>query len=348
VRDIRPCIGDQEACLNEFIEGGHPQCSVNPRSGFEDVYPAELTPTTQPRKIAVVGAGPAGILCATIAAQRGHSVTLIEARDRVGGMLVPGSVPQIKYEIANYLDYLTAQVERSVTENGLDLRLNTVATPESLRDLGADALVVCAGGKPVNPPLPGVNLPNVIQAVDLFRDPACAQQAHHVVVIGGGSVGCECAHYLAAEQGKQVTVVEILPYFMKGVCTANRGHLIHTLEKFGVKLFNCTRLLEITPQGAKVQRNLSKTVPSPYNTWNPVLPDNIPNPLARPIREELAEVLLPADLVVLAMGLKPNRDLYEACVRANAAPLIYHAADAFQTGRVFEAVKAGFALGTTL
>jgi 2-enoate reductase len=211
-----------------------------------------------------------------------------------------------------------------------------------------DALVICTGGRPITPPLPGMELPNVIQAVELLRNPGYTAQAQRVVIIGGGSVGCECAHYLAAEHGKQVTVVEILPYFMKGICTANRGHLIHTMEKYGVQLLNCTRLLEITSEGARVVRNTSRTVPSPYNTWNPVLPDNIPNPLARPMRQEMVETLLPADLIVLAVGLKPNRELYEDCVRASAAPLIYHAADAFQTGRVFEAVKAGYALGTAL
>jgi 2-enoate reductase len=348
VGEIVPCIGDQEACINEFVEGGHPQCSVNPRTGFEDVYPAALIPAERPRRIGVVGAGPAGIACATLAARRGHRVTLIEARDQVGGMLVPGSLPKIKYEVGNYLASLRGQLERAVREDGLELLLNTPATPEMLKALELDALVICAGGRPVTPMLPGISLPHVIQAVDLLRSPSCADAAKRVVIIGGGSVGCECAQYLAVERGKPVTVVEMLPYFMKGVCTANRGHLIHLLEKFGVRLLNCTRLKEITPDGARVLRNRSKSVPSPFKTWNPVLPDNIPNPLARPIREEMEEEVLPADLVVLAMGLKPDRAIYEACLRASAAPVIYNAGDAFQTGRVFEAVKAGFALGTAV
>ena len=74
VREIVPCIGDQEACLNEFIHGGHLQCVVNPRTGFEEQIPRDAVPAASPRRIAVVGAGPAGVTCATVAAERGHAL----------------------------------------------------------------------------------------------------------------------------------------------------------------------------------------------------------------------------------------------------------------------------------
>ena len=85
---IIPCIGDQEGCLNELFEGGHLQCAVNPRTGFEDVFEASLTPARPPKKVAVIGGGPAGLTCACTAAERGHAVTLFEQHDRVGGMLI--------------------------------------------------------------------------------------------------------------------------------------------------------------------------------------------------------------------------------------------------------------------
>ena len=102
VDEIVPCIGDQEGCLNEFVEGGHPQCSVNPRTGFEDV----CRPTAAGRAAAPRGRGgrrPSGIACACAAARRGHAVTVFERADRPGGMLVPGSVPRAKLDVANYL-----------------------------------------------------------------------------------------------------------------------------------------------------------------------------------------------------------------------------------------------------
>ncbi len=111
-------------------------------------------------------------------------------------------------------------------------------------------------GTPVKLPVKGIDLPHVVQAVDLLRNGSLpAEKAKKVVVIGGGSVGCEVAYMLAYEMGRQVTIVEMLPYFMKGVCTANRGHLIHYLEKAGVRLLNCARLKSVDRGSVRIIRN---------------------------------------------------------------------------------------------
>ena len=348
VDEICPCIGDQEACLNELVEGGHVKCSVNPRTGLEDVIPRELIRAETPRKIGVVGAGPGGILAAITASQRGHRVTLYEAHERLGGWLVAGSVPKTKYEVGNYLAYLEGQVKRCSKEYGLTIKLNSTVTPESLKNEEFDALVVCSGAKPVRPEVDGAELPHVLQAVNLFLHPEWAKAARDVVVVGGGTVGCEVAHWLTAEYGKRVSVLEMLPHFMKGVCTANRGHLIHDLERRGAKLFNCTRVKSIHIGGVTVARNISSTVPDPYITWAPLLPENIPNPLAKPIREEIVEETLKADLVVLAVGLQSDHSLFEACQLQDVAGDIIAIGDNFHIGRVFEAVEAGFNIGNSL
>jgi 2-enoate reductase len=348
VAEIRPCIGDQEGCMNEFVEGGHPQCSVNPCTGFEDVYPAANFPANPARKIAVIGAGPAGVTAAVLAAQRGHQVTLFEASSQVGGQLVPGSVARIKYEVGNYRAYLENQVCLAERDSGLVLRLNERAGAETIRAGRFEVVLVCAGGKPVAPDLPGVPGDNVVQAIDLFRQPERARHAQRVVVIGGGAVGCEAAHYLAAELGKQVTVVEMLPALMTGLCTANRTHLIQEFRRLEVQVYNCTRLVAVTPQAAVVMRNISPSVPSPWVTWAPLLPENVKNPLARAIKPNIVEESLPAELVVLALGLKPDPSLYDALVAAHAAPEIRLLGDNFKIGRVIEAVKAGYLVGRSL
>jgi 2-enoate reductase len=348
VDEICPCIGDQEACLNELLEGGHLKCSVNPRTGLEDVIPRELSPAETPRKVGIVGAGAGGILAAITASQRGHRVTLYEARERLGGWLVAGSVPKTKYEVGNYLTYLNGQVDRCSKEHGLTIKLNTTVTPESLKSEKFDALVVCSGAKPVRPEVEGAELPHVVQAVNLFLHPEWVKDARAVVVVGGGTVGCEVAHWLAAEYGKQVSVLEVLPHLMKGVCTANRGYLIHDLERRGAKLYNCTRVISIRTGSVTVARNISSTVPDPYITWAPLLPENIPNPLAKPIREEIVEETFEADLVVLAVGLQSDHSLFEACQLQNVAGDIIAIGDNFHIGRVFEAVEAGFNVGSSL
>ena len=346
--DIRPCIGDQEGCINEFVEGGHPQCSVNPRTGFEDVLDRDLSITASPKKLAVIGAGPAGIVCAITAARRGHQVTLYEKTDRIGGMLVPGSRPKIKYEVKNYLTYLENVLQETVKNYGLTVHINTEMTPETLKDMGYDCIVVSVGGGPITPKLPGIDQENVVQAIDLFRNPDLANGKNQVVVIGAGAVGCEAAHFLASEFGKKVTIIEMLPNAMNHLCTANRGHLIHELERLGVAIWNCTRLKAIEGNAAVVDRNISETVPDPYVTWAPILPENIHNPFARAIKDEIKTQKIDADLVVLAMGLRSNLEYYESCVKAHAAAEIIQLGDSFQIGRVFEAVKSGFLVGRNL
>jgi 2-enoate reductase len=348
VSRIRPCIGDQEGCINEFIHGGHIQCAVNPRTGFEELLPADVGRAPVPKKVAVVGAGPAGIVCACTAAERGHRVTLFDEHAQPGGMLIPGSLPSIKFDVANYLAYLRQLLVDHVAEQGLVVRQSTPATPGMLLAGAFDAVILCTGATPLQPPVEGLDRPHVHQAVDFLRSLPALEGVDKVVVVGGGEVGCETAYLLACEQGKHVTVVEMLPYFMAGACTANRGYLIHHLRKQGVALLNCTRLESVGERDVTVVRNVSPTVPDPYVTWTPVLPENVVNPLARPIRVRHERATLEADLVVLATGLRADDSLYRACVEARVAPEVQAIGDAFAPGRVLEATKAGYAVGRSL
>ncbi|HBR09216.1 MAG TPA: enoate reductase, partial [Clostridiales bacterium] len=123
--------------------------------------------------------------------------------------------------------------------------------------------------------------------------------ARRVVVMGGGAVGMETAFWLSYEKGCKVTVLDMLPYFMDGACTANRGHLIHYLEKNGVTLANCATIARFEDHDTVlVSRNISKGVPDPYCTWTPTLPKNIPNPLAPKIGPESYIETYLADLFV--------------------------------------------------
>ena len=344
VEDICPCIGCQEGCVNEFVEGGHIQCAVNARTGFEDSLPERGPAPEKKKKIAVVGGGPAGIVFAVQAAKRGHTVELLEKSDKLGGRVVPGSVPAVKFDFKNYLDWLNEQVRQAQQLPNFTLRLSTPVTTQWLAEQKFDTIVFAVGTRNACPPIPGLDKVKAVQAVDLLVNPGLLGDAKKVVVAGGGVVGCETAYWLRYEQGREVKVVEMLPNFMEGVCTANRGHLLHYMEKSGVELYNCAKVTSFEPGKVHISRNVSKGAPNPYNTWQPLLPENIPNPLAPKLGAETQDMALDADLVVLAMGGRPDDTAYFEALAANVAPEIYNIGDSFAGGRVLEANRAAFRL----
>ena len=344
VEDIRPCIGCQEGCINEFVDGGHPQCAVNPRTGFEHLMEELPIPAQTKKRIAVVGAGPAGIVFSVTAAKRGHTVDLYEKSGVLGGKLLPGSVPKNKYELDNYRKYLERITAEAVSAGGLTLHLNTAVTVEALAAEKYDAVVVASGTGNLTPKLTGIEKVKTVQATDLLCDPSLLGDAKTVVVVGGGVVGCETAFWLKYEKGRDVTVVEMLPNFMEGACTANRGHLIHYMKKAGVTLINCARVTGFDENAVHITRNVSAGVPDPYNTWQPILPKNVENPLAKKLGPEERSETLSADLVVLALGGKPDDALFFEAQRLRAAGELYNIGDSFAGGRVLEAVRAANAL----
>ncbi len=348
VEDICPCIGCQEGCINEFVEGGHPQCAVNPRTGFEDVLPLTLPAADVKKHVAVVGAGPAGAMLAAAAAKRGHKVELFEKTGSLGGRMVPGGVPAVKFDIENYEKYLGRVVGEAEKSNGLKVHLNTAVSVEELKKAKYDSIVFAIGTKNVSPKLQGIEKTNTVQAADLLVDAKLIGDAKNAVIVGGGAVGCETAYWLKYEKGLNVTVVDMLPHMMDGACTANRGHLIHYLKKAGVKLINCARVTSFGEGTVNIMRNVSAGVPDPYNTWQPILPKNIENPLAKKIGPEEREESLQADLVVLAMGGRPDDAMFLEAQEKHAADGLHNIGDSFAPGRILEATRAAYRLAMTL
>ncbi len=347
VQEIRPCIGCQEACINEFVEGGHPSCAVNPRTSHESTLPEKPLPAPIKKKVAVIGAGPAGFECAMAALDRGHEVHLIDKQEGVGGMVRLAAIPAFKRDVKNYLEWMEHTVDQRVKDNpDFQLMLNTEATLYMLEDGKYDAIVCATGSREKTPCVEG--LEKVVFARALLLDTSLLDGKEKIVVVGGGTVGCEVALMLAAEYGRKVTVLEMLPTLMSHVSTANRTHLIHELEKHGATLINCAKLEKIEDDSVAVYVNESRTVPDPYNTWNPVLPENVPNPLAKPIKSEYKMRSIDADLVVLAVGHEQDNTLHRLIKDAYITPELHLIGDAAHTGMIMHAVRAGYRTGLSI
>ena len=191
--DINTCIACNQACLDNIFSGRVATCLVNPRACRETEL--IINPTTTPKKIAVVGAGPGGMAAATTLAERGHAVTLYEAEDRLGGqfnmaMAVPG-----KEDYGETIRYFMTRLNRL----GVEVRLSTRATAADLTGGGFDAVVLASGVTPRKLDIPGADHPNALSYVDVLwhRKPV----GQRVAIIGAGGIGFDVAEFLTHANG---------------------------------------------------------------------------------------------------------------------------------------------------
>lgn len=183
---IAPCIACNQACLDHTFSGKVSSCLVNPKAAFETELVVEKAEA--PRRIAVVGAGPAGLSSAITAAERGHDVTLFDKADQIGGQLNMAKQVPGKEEFHGLVDWFAAMVQ----EAGVTLQLGTEATPEALE--GFDAVIVATGVLPRDPQIPGQDHPSVLGYVDVLRNGA--DVGKRVAVIGAGGIGFDVSEYL--------------------------------------------------------------------------------------------------------------------------------------------------------
>lgn len=196
--EINSCIGCNQACLDHTFVGKTSSCLVNPRACHETELVIEAT--TTPRKLAVVGAGPAGLAFAVTAAERGHHVTLFESAGEVGGQFnIAKQVPG-KEEFHETIRYFTRQIQL----RGIELRLNTRASVEGLLAENFDQIILATGVTPRIPEFDGVDHPSVLSYLDVVRDKAPVGAS--VAILGAGGIGFDVAEYLT-EHGTSASLV---------------------------------------------------------------------------------------------------------------------------------------------
>lgn len=229
---VRPCIGCHQGCRSQPIS-----CMINPELGMDEANWAQ--PAAKSRNVAIVGAGPAGLECARIAARRGHRVTHFEKSQAVGGQLLWGSYPPAKGEITAYLDYQRGELLRL----GVDLRLGEKADLAAIEALRPDHLVLATGSKPRPETLPGAELALSPEAA-LHTD----RRPGKIVIVGAGETGAEIADLFAA-RGANVVLVAASDSFGEGMQDAPHLYLAQRLREANVDIRPNCRIDAITPDG---------------------------------------------------------------------------------------------------
>lgn len=218
-------------------------CAVNPTIGLEHKLPALIQPAGDRRKVVVVGGGPAGMKAALVAAKRGHTVTLFEKSDTLGGLLKTADYVSFKYDLKRFKNYLVYQVSKS----NICVRLNTQATPDLLATMNADVIIAAIGADPFIPPMPGVGRQNVLKALHVYGREKLLGGKN--VVIGGGQVGCETALHLAY-MGKKITVIEMLDELAPDATITHRTELLQKLDaEKNLQYMTGARCTAITEKG---------------------------------------------------------------------------------------------------
>nr|MDO8100741.1 FAD-dependent oxidoreductase [Candidatus Njordarchaeota archaeon] len=299
--DIRTCVACNQGCFDHLFQASPITCMVNPMVGKEGKV--KIGPASEKKKVLIVGGGPGGMEAALIAARRGHSVVLYEKSDRLGGQLNLASVPPHKEELNNVTNYLSTQIRKL----GVKVELGKEANVQLLLREKPDVAIVATGASPVEPNVPMEKGRQIIQAWDVLAGVEPKRQ--NVVLVGGGGVGCYTAHYLAGMKGKKVTLVEMTDKIASDVGVSSKWILRKELKDCGVNVLTSAKLMKITRDGIVVKRDGT-------------------------------EETLKADSVVVALGARPNNNLFNAA--KDKFGEVYAIGDCVKPRKALEAIHEGF------
>lgn len=306
MEDIRTCIACN-TCMQSIFRKGRVECLVNPSLGRETDM--QIHPTKQPKKVVVIGGGPAGLNTAWVAAKRGHEVHLFDKNPSLGGQLIIGSVPSYKREFRYFIGFQKKRAEKY----GVHCHLNQKVTAKTVKQMNPDAVVVATGSLPFEPPFEVENKELLIPLEVVLNGDALSKETS--VVVGGGASGCEIALYLA-EAGAKVTLIEMLPKLGRDLEAITKKVLIQRLKAHQVETLTETRVSRVKENGVRV------------------------------VDRNHTERFIAAERVVLAIGSRPDHSLYHEIKSMGYE--VHQIGDCATPRNAKEAILEGAVLGRTL
>ena len=307
--DIVPCLRCNY-CYHVATDHYQTVCSVNPRFYREKRVPLKLEKAEIQKKVAVIGAGPAGCMAALTAFKRGHEVDLYEKSDEVGGQLKCADYGGIhKQDLKRYKDYLKIQIEKS----GVHFYPRTAAVPEILTDKGYDVVIVAIGAKPIDLPIAAIKEP-VVSNFD-YAMKHIDELGEHVVIIGGGTDGMELAVQLA-DLNKKIDVIEKSSQIAGSANMLYKYALDQELKNIHVNVHLNTCVKEINDKHVLVEKT-DKSIDA-----------------------------IPYDNVVYAVGMKSKAE--EAMTFSDTAEEVYYIGDCKKVAKVLEAVNEAYFIASNL
>ena len=301
---IRKCLGCME-CFRILNDGNPLGCTLNPVLGREFEYGEEkLVKNGNGRKVAIIGGGPAGMQAAAVLAKRGFKPVLFEAKDKLGGTVNLAAIPPYKGMLNEFVETQAAELEAL----GVEVRLNTAATMELIRETGAEAVFVAAGGTAVRPNIEGIE--KAVTAEDVLAGKETVN-GENIVVVGGGVTGLETAEWLGT-MGKKAVVVEMLDKVGGNLYPSVVMHLAQEIMKRGGMIRKGKALCGVYDGKVAVKDTKSG---------------------------EVSEI--PADQVILAMGVRPCRPLIDE-LKAEFGNKVILVGDSDRTGQIYDALHSAY------